>query len=53
MRIFNPSRILRSMLLGLACWLASGQLLLAQKKAVVFCQVSLSPRKTRPLKESP
>jgi len=32
MRIFNPSRITRFFLLGLACWLASGQLLLAQKK---------------------
>ncbi len=32
MRIFNPSRITRSFVLGLACWLASGQPLLAQKK---------------------
>ncbi len=32
MRLFNPSRIPRSFLLGFACWLASGQLFLAQKK---------------------
>ena len=31
-KMFSPSRIRISFLLGLVCWLASGQMILAQKK---------------------